>query len=254
MGYIPKPVEIHAADLGRLIIEFSDEDNDNLFDWLQSADWLLIAAGVTHIEFDRAKLDPQFGYCRGADDFELRRDELHARFLLDLARFTYSWGALESIISIIKPYGMKKGKIAAACRYINTHFDPSPGVPLFDILTEKLKTLYDESNVSKKVAEYGAYGAPLKVVYEKRNEFAHGALHFPVPEEGNSSHSDITHIRVSTTIVLLSIQMLMISFISERGISTNIQSFWWDDYEDGANISDLLRVIQVEPPEYDSSR
>ena len=75
--------------------------------------------------------------------------------------------------------------------------------------------LVDEIKAQNEVA---TEGLGLFVVYKFRNEFAHGDMVFPVPDNEHRPISDAPNlIKCATRIVLLSIQMLALVDCAEKG-------------------------------------
>lgn len=81
--------------------------------------------------------------------------------------------------------------------------------------------------------EFGSQAIGLYAVYELRNDFAHGSLQFPMPDEENqpvSEHS--TMVQSASRIVLLHLQMLVLAFSGEAKINVPNIGFHLNRFEE----------------------
>ena len=65
-----KSIEDHCDDLSRLLEEI---DRDR---WPEVVDWLNLAAGLLQVDLDTVRYDRGFGWCSGADEAALIRQDL----------------------------------------------------------------------------------------------------------------------------------------------------------------------------------
>lgn len=119
-----------------------------------------------------------------------------------------------------------RGKITRACNYLKEKYNLQP-VPIYE---DCLKQLF--TNI-RKVKHYNFVekevnlqpflnlsGIGLFTVYKIRNDFMHGSLNFSEPGEWqNYAPDDHKIILTSTRIILLSIQMLLISFFKGQALT-----------------------------------
>lgn len=181
---------------------------------IKIADWLYLAAGIEGIIFDRAHLLSDFGYCRGADNYELDRDQLLTSTLSELTRFLFCWGALESIIDQVDPppHPSRKGKINAGCYLIQLHYKNNPPYGV-DTAREALIVSLQEWNAPEelnqrfnRLSEFGNAAIVLHGIYGLRNELAHGSLNFPTLLD----HTGIVEtIKLCSLLTLITVQMLL---------------------------------------------
>lgn len=224
---MPKPLNAVCVDLARVITdsEFLAADESHYFDWLQVSDWLLLSGGVMKVELVRESLDPEADmFCRGASEFEAERNELHSGLTLQLTKFSFIWGALENLIDIISPASApnRRGKVNAACYYLKQYSGSSEQFFSYDRFLKNLKDLiaiipYYHSllNEFSPKAHVSTHGTGLYVVYRIRNRFAHGAMALPLPEDDPETSPDKMLIHVSSHIVLLTMQMLISSYLRD---------------------------------------
>lgn len=228
-----KPLNRHCSDFCT-ILEYSDQ-----MTWTDVAEWLHVAASVKSVEVDTIQYDQGFGWCSGADEFAMSRETLLSEFVSRLTVFSFVWGGLEAALPRldipIHPDRSKRGKIADACRHISAHFAGRIEVPRYHDEVALFRAAltdcqgYDEI-VSRfgAVSEIGFRGLGLYAVYVFRNQFAHGSLAFPFPDEENravSGHGEL--IAHATRIVLLSLQMLFA--IHYRSSNRAIEFSWNSD-------------------------
>jgi hypothetical protein len=240
-----KPLNLHCADLSQVLHSVGDR-------WWNASEWLQTAASVKNVEVDMLQYDLDFGYCSGADEYQMAREKLLTTFVTQLTIFSFVWGGLEAAIEEmgLPDHPQDRGKINSACNSITTAFrGRTPISPYLDELTE-FRTMvarcrgYNSVNdrfISLPHLDYSSVG--LYAVYKLRNLFAHGSLSFPVPDGENrpiSGHGELlTH---ATRIVLLSLQMLFSAFFQNQG---NTVPFAWspDDEEQECELLPLLRVL-----------
>lgn len=217
MAELREPRDL-AASLGDLFnsgdyiyeCSFSDEDSARI------ADWLYLAAGLESVYLDRARFLPDFGFCRGADSYELARDELLIGTTSELTRFLFCWCALEALVELIRPplVPNRPGKINFACQLIRSQFGDIPVAGVESALASLRSSLAGWNASSKllarleRVSEYGKSAVALHGIYELRNELAHGSLRLPTLPEQTAI---VKSIRLSSLLTLVSVQMLLIA-------------------------------------------
>ncbi len=160
--------------------------------------------------------------CRPAFEYEDSKQELHQRVVDNMTVFLYVYSGLEALIndSNFKNCKKNRGKINAAKLHIKSNF--SNGFLSIPMYRESLNLLF--SFIDQKDSDYQNLktsftlddccdfnGIGLKVVYKIRNLLAHGSFSFPEPL-GHSYMMPLQSeiIEVSTRIILLSAQMIMI--------------------------------------------
>ena len=164
-----KKIVQHCSDLSKLISGYDHE-----IEWPNQFDWLNVASGIVKVEFDIIRFDSSWGYCRGADQFHGAREELLERYITELTRFTYIWGALESLINDLNPPpAPEKGKINSICYYLKNKLTPDTIIFPYSDLVKQLKYVLqngevNELNVLKRFddAEHlSEHGIGLYVIY-----------------------------------------------------------------------------------------
>jgi hypothetical protein len=193
--------------------------------WFGVCDWLMVAASVGKVELNTSKFNQSYGYCSSADEYDDAREELLRRFVQEYSVFSFVWGALEAAISLIKParhaVRSKRGKIRDAAYYLRHHFRDrqeivglSQEVGLFSTAARAcLGSAAVDARLSE-VGEFGGAGVGLYAVYELRNQFAHGSLEFPEPDEENRPISDhASMVAHAGRIALIQLQMLLLAHL-----------------------------------------
>jgi len=267
-----KSLNSNCADLARLLISpdslASQSANESY--WLQVSDWLLVAGGIVKVELDREVLDSDgYAYCRPVYEFEVDRNELHGAMVMQLAKFSFIWGCLETVLDVISapaaPKPNHRGKINAACYYLKQNLAASSTLDFYDQFLDSLKKLIqyvpyysDLATEFSPKPHVDHHGLGVYIVYKIRNRFAHGALSLPLPDDDIKKNPDKILIHTSCHIVLLTIQMLISAFL--RNESFDIRLFPIDDEEEDdegekVNIHELLRTIHIKDrPFYGPSR
>lgn len=209
----------------------------DLLCWDEVSDWLTVASSIETVEVNTAKYDRPF-MC---DDhgYGEARDILLRQFVEDFSMFGLVWGALEGMLDHLKllPRPNRKGKISAACLHLKSEFrSKTTCLGLREELQSFLLTAQRCLGFDRvwrryvRGQEFGEAGIGLHVVYELRNQFAHGSVVFPRPDVDNkptSGHQTLT--KHATRIVLLQIQMLLISHLKH---SEHVDEYFWysDDH------------------------
>ena len=226
-----KPLNQHCAEFAA-ILGFTDQSL-----WSVVAEWLHIAASVKRVELDTVQFDLGFGWCSNADEFTMSRETLLGDFVSQLSVFLFVCGSLEAAIEHLDiPRHLdksKRGKIADTCRHISRHyasrFEIAPyheEVTAFRAALADCRSYDDIVSRFDAVSDIGIAGIRLYAVYVLRNQFAHGNLAFPFPDEENrpiSGHGEL--VSHATRIVLLSMQML---FAIQYQSSVQTVKFTWD--------------------------
>lgn len=211
------PLSHHCARLSRLL---GDDDQSV---WYRVVEWLDVASCVKSVEVDLLEHTPGIHWCSGAFQYGSSREVLLAKFIKELSIFSLVWGALECAAEI-EMFGVlrnqKGGKIPAVSKYLNSAYSARTLLPGY---LEELGRFgiaagqcYGYDRIRRKLSlarpDAGAACLAIDAVYSLRNEFAHGDLTFPEPDEDHkpvASNSDV--VAHATRLVLLTIQMLALS-------------------------------------------
>jgi hypothetical protein len=243
-----KDISEHCSDISKFISGYEPD-----IEWPNQFEWLNIASGIKKIEFDISRFDTSYGYCSNADQWHGAREELLEKYITELTRFSYVWGALESLIDDLNPPSAPdRGKINAICYYIKNRLEFSDIINQYTNLLTKLKETLEptdvrESNILErfqKIPEYiSQHGIGLFVIYKLRNQFAHGSISFPIPDEESRPKGNYHKmVLLSTRIVLLSMQMIWIAFYKNSGLKSQLH---WEADEDKEYTIDLILALRV---------
>jgi hypothetical protein len=247
-----KSINQHCYDLAEALVTATPSE------MCQVSEWLKIAAGIKSVDLDWIRFDDQFGWCSGADQYELARQDILKRHVTSMAVFLFVWGALESAIEVISPPPhpdkSRQGKINSACHYISTYFNGRLTIaPYPDILGQLTQLLSQSASFQRIAAQVwlpkriGGEAFGLYIVYKLRNEFAHGDTMFPVPDhEHRPISEDPRIVELATRIVLLSIQMLVLVHCADKGIAIELSGSE-DDVE--ILLTEWLRILHFENAE-----
>lgn len=220
-------------------------------------EWLSISSNLESVRISPSRFDDGLFYCHTARDYTKSKCELQSDLTTELVRFHFAWGALESLIKVFVPAKRveKYGTINALCGYLRNcgleqHL-PVGYIDEYEHLVSLLRTAggYQKEltklNLNTKISyNFKDYvdisGIGIFVVYRVRNQFAHGTMRFPEPEEYSGEYICETElIEVATRIVLMEILVLLISDIKGKDFFLEDEDFFLEDIEEDAKHSAL---------------
>jgi hypothetical protein len=203
-----KELSEHCCSLSKLVSGYDIE-----LEWLTQSEWLNIASGIVKVEFDIMRYDSCVGYCRNADNWHFSREEILKKYVTELTRFTYVWGALESLIDDINPPpAPSRGKINAICYFLQNKLHSHDVIKPYLDVVKQLRHILENSDAKEdyvlkrfdNLENISDHGVGLYAIYKLRNLFVHGSIGFPFPDEENRPISMYPEmVRLSTRIVLL---------------------------------------------------
>jgi hypothetical protein len=214
------PLHKHAARIVEVLALREDP-----MEWFGVCEWLQVAASVEKVAVNTARFNSSYGWCSSADEYDDAREELLRRFVHEYSIFSFIWGAIESSLTLISPpkhpVKAKRGKIRDAAYYLRAAFETRAEVSGLtqevSLFCEAARSCLGSTAVDGRLAELGEFGGAgigLYVVYELRNQFAHGAIEFPEPDEENRPISDhesmVSH---ASRVALLQLQMLLLAYL-----------------------------------------
>lgn len=256
-----RELHLHCSDLSFFFRDRAMNENIIHIQWLHIADWLYMAAAVDKVIIDTWRIDPSTGFCSSVDEYQGEREKLYSKLMTEFSRFNFIWGALETIIDGIVPKSIlsqSRGKINAACKYLKENADSMTLIPLYTDCVNQLSSMIIEIPHYKNMksdfnsgVKHGQASIALFVVYKVRNQFAHGSLVLPEPEEWSGiKNLDMEIINMSSRLVLMSIQMLLLCYY--RRSNFNIDCCWYPHASDTVlNIQSYLRNVHISVQEKD---
>lgn len=262
------PIDLHCDRLGRFIAgqmawacpreSLPEEEHlcsESVFEWLR------IAASIESVSVNTLTFGEGVMYCSAAAEYEDRRSDLLSEILHDQLRFTYVWGAFETLAKIVelravpKSVKARSSMVDRVAYVLRETFDHRNCVPWG--YNQWLHDLRMSLGASDRfcIAKHfvltpcaGHSGLAISVVRHIRNQFAHGVVNLPEPEQWTGEKpAALSVIKFSTRLVLLSMQMLLLAEHPDpywEGASIpNLEdtSFWGDcDWR-------LLAVLHLQP-------
>jgi hypothetical protein len=168
-----KDLQEHCSDLALII---------NQVGYNELHDWLMIASSINNIDITWNQFDKtsQREWCRPAYESDLSKENITKPYIKELTIFNYIWGGLESASNKIftKSQIKKYGKVNCI-RNLNSK--PN-NLPLYGIECEK-RIFFNLLIINKrgKLIELRNkdYQNELDIIYEVRNQLAHGSTLFP---------------------------------------------------------------------------
>ncbi|HGY1013642.1 TPA: hypothetical protein ACNUUK_001922 [Aeromonas salmonicida subsp. smithia] len=209
------PLNEHIA----ILSDIMTSKHEDIHLWAGAYEWLKIAASIESIKLDTLKYDHSFGLCESAYKYDIARDALLQSFTKHLAIFNFVWGGLESTIEIIKPPKNPdkslRGKVSDTCLLLRNVENTVPELlnqtKLFKEIASRRFGYSKVEDRFDKAGYFGELGIGLYAVYAFRNQFAHGSMIFPQPEDDDKPICiENELVMIATRIVLLSMQLLLI--------------------------------------------
>lgn len=192
-------------------------------------DWLRVAASIESVSVNTVRFGEGVMYDSGILDYEAKRSNILSELLMDQIRFNYVWGAFETLAKIKQPPPVPK--------------EVKPRASMVDRIAFRLKSAFDHRRIP--VSGYGYWlgrlinmlsrrhglnislhtrftkcaghaGLGISVVRHIRNQFAHGIVNLPEPKEWTGQRPvESEVIKLSTRLVLLTMQMLLLADCSD---------------------------------------
>lgn len=251
-----KNVQEHCSDLALII---------NQLRFQETYDWLMIASSINEIEMTWNKHDKtgQREWCRPAFESDIEREKLLKIYVKELTIFNYIWGALEIFCNnfFSKSQIKKYGKINCLRTFLQRK---SYTLPLYFIDCEKnifYKCLDETLRENIFSLKDKSYKSELDMVYELRNQFAHGTLTFPDEDlffiKKQHPKYLFSLIRLSSRIVLFYLQSAIIYHVRDNFVYSFFDNLFQnvdlDDYGDDILPADyiLSRIHLKKIPETD---
>ena len=217
------PLHNHAARIAEVLAL-----RENPTEWFSVCEWLQVASSVEAVTVNTRKFNTSFSWCSSANEFDDAREDLLRKFVQEYSIFSFVWGAVESAITLIGPPKhsdkAKRGKIRDAAYYLQSAFDDRAEVrglsQEIGSFCAAARACLGTKAVDKRldeIGEFGGAGIGLYVVYELRNQFAHGAIQFPEPDKENRPISEHQlMVSQASRVALLQLQMLLLAHLHPK--------------------------------------
>jgi hypothetical protein len=237
--------------------------------WYPAADWLRIAASIDRVTMDITRFDESVLYCGAAWEYESKRNELLTRLVTKLSVFNFIWGGLETVIKTISPDHLdielakklrrKNEVVDRAILFLKHEYDPMPRLSLYDEMVFQLRQLLSQHPSYSEFSRFfredeitSISGLGFHIVRKIRNDFAHGSAKLPEPSNWGESGAKVTTseqihldvIEISSRILLLTIQMLLLAFYNPPSFSVSVLKDG-DGLLIDENIDIVLRVLHL---------
>lgn len=252
------PLDKHCWNLGRIMLD-QDVVGDAWTRMQGAAEWLQVSSGIMAVQFSAGRHDPSLYLCEPAVDYHDGKDKTLEEMVLQLSRFALVWGALETYLedhdyeSWTCPKEVGGGKIRRACWFLKQRYEPRQ---LISPYRRELRLfLHDVICIGKRALrpEYsdilGRSGLGLAIVYKIRNEFAHGSLRMPEPDDNHKpQYFESTVIERATRLVLLSLQMLVSAQFDDKELQQQVE-YWSESDSDDQNpsLGSVLETLHTMP-------
>lgn len=206
-------------------------------DFYNVAEWLDMCSGLEKVQISPSKYDESLLYCGNAWAYSASKSELSSKLSTELVHFLFAWGALESLIKSIVPKKQVEshGKVNALCGFLKernlVNLLPDGYLSEYEHLITLLREciecigykriLSDLKMETQTKFSYKSYvdisGIGAYVVSQIRNDFVHGQIRFPEPEEYSGTQCfNVELIHTATRITLMTILLLLIGKIKDN--------------------------------------
>ncbi len=249
-------LEKHCYFLSKILIELSNHNNPNC-QWTSAHNWIHLASSIQSINIVTEQFNEGIMYCGTAMERENAYSKTLEPFVKCLTIFNFTWNGLEVISKIIDPPKIpntlkkRRNTIDDLIFFLKNNY-PNISLPqqYNELLSELMKILNKDSssNIDLKHIDEGQYlnhvGKALAIIKLIRNDFAHGSTSLPEPDEytgavfrdSNDTLTETDYLRkvcISTSLLLLSIQMILISHYKENSFEIlNHANTHEEDYQD----------------------
>jgi hypothetical protein len=233
----------HAWKIACILESIFMNDLDEKWEHIRS--WLHMGSAVIDVKLDTARYDSSIVFCSTAADYANESSVYLSNLSRELTTFSFIWGAFEAIVEILIPTATweKYGKVNSACYFLKQKYREQP-LDGYKFLLKKLISIY--GHVDCKKSFLNLVGQGIYIVYRIRNKFAHGSLSFGYHSEEYKSpeYTDVNLINLSSRIVLLTIQMMLIANFNGKSIKLS-HLYMFDELRNlqEIEITSLLKVI-----------
>ncbi len=248
----------HADKFSKVLSQLSNQNSQ----WLLASKWVELAASINSVNVVTASFDDTLYYCETALHYENERSNTLQKFVYEISMFNFIWNGLEVITKIINPpkipNNLKKRRniIDDAIFFLKNNFPYIPELPKYTCLFKELEKIIQKDSIyqdvnfkelyNKKICDNS--GKALSLIRLIRNDFAHGSSSLPIPQDWNlgssiSEKEAIKKIRLSSHLLLLTQQMLLISFYKDESFFVHIDMAHSDETADIINILYSLHIV-----------
>lgn len=206
------------VELGSVFDPYAIKEGEEA-NWMTAAEWLDLAAGVDSVTLYTAAFDDCLHYCQSVLDYEDARSEILSKLVTQLTVFNFVWSAFETTAKLLD-LPRARGADGIVNRAI-TFLKSEQPIPAYRNVLDLLGRTIEATNafhIPPRIPDFlGFSGLGLDAVRHLRNTFAHGTARLPEPPEwGGEPYRRIQLVRLSTRILLLTIQMLLGKYLREH--------------------------------------
>ncbi|MEN6317206.1 MAG: hypothetical protein ABFD82_00410 [Syntrophaceae bacterium] len=236
-----------------------DKSGDNLTLELL-LDQLAISSAIEEVEVNTCRFGDGTRWDSGILEYEAKRSDLLSSTMSTLLSFTYSWMALETMLSLLPlpnvPRNLKdRAKLVDRCIYYLKLSLPGPYnetlLPGYEATLEQFKKVASAiPRYSRHVGQFdlqphmNRWGLGLGKVRNVRNKFIHGVLRMPEYREPDAEEpEDDALFELSGRITLFAMQLVLYAQIAERNI---LLTHSFGEHKEGECAAEAVRTLHIE--------
>lgn len=250
-------IQKHAYKLSKILLQMPHKNEEKFH---LASEWLNLASSINTVSIITEQYDDSLFMCGPALEYENEKSKTLEKVVRELSIFNFIWGAFESVSKAIEPpnINIKKRRtiIDDVMFYLKNNFTNEKVIPEYshklNILEFLIKkdTQYIKNIDLEKIYDnrfMNDAGKALALIRIIRNDFAHGSHSFPEPDDWNmfsnfNENDYITRIVISSKLMLLTIQMILIVCFKDN-IFSIIEYQDYEEYE--INIIEKLLSIHI---------
>lgn len=254
-------LQLHAYQLSKVVAQFSEQKNSSECTWFLAAEWLHLASSIQSVKVVTEQFDDTLMYCGPAIEYENQKSKTLEKIVKELSIFNFLWGAFETIGKNINPPKVpntlkKRRNLIDDCLFfLKNNYPLIPAPDAYNDLLQQLEVILEKDPqythlqfdcmIDESYCDNAGKG--LALIRLIRNDFAHGSHSFPEPDDwawGNEFNTNdyMNKIHVSSRLLLLTIQMLLISFFKDEPFSV----VEWDSLEEEyVNVIEKLYHLHI---------
>lgn len=200
----------------------------DLYQFTPACDWFSIASRIQSIDYNIWKYNDSMALCECADEYDEEKGKVDQAVVENIVTFTLIWSGLEALITKMNlpKHPRFAGKINSATYLLKENLESEKFCKCAYLnLVNALKKYLDESAITippfRNQDAFSTLGEGIQLVYQIRNNFAHGSFTFPDPEEWSMKRVvEDKIIKIASYITVITAQYLILATFKDANLET----------------------------------